>query len=664
MYKMTSRYRGIDSWDKGLEGYRKASGTPSSIITFLTIFKMMQNFLQENNQLSQEPILEPFALEQIRRDLDGYRVSSPKVDTNGWAAEYDPGQQDRLDAAFQASRTGGFVPQGFSPSEFQKFEMIQRNAHQRVGSPNSRPGIGTHGFQRPLGIGFGMGLGSMGSQYRPMNMQQQPSRRAEQSKGKGRMVELDDTEWEKQFKEMDQADQGQAIDTEARAAMERGLNQMDRSVLSDSETNLGDFESIWKGIQAETAASRTLNGMRNGEELGLHMGDDLDGILNNVNTWDAFDGHFTDHMRDPQLGNYTFEEDNPYQGTANPYEEGLKIVHEGGNLSLAALAFEAAVQQRPDHVAAWSSLGSAQAQNEKETPAIRALEHCIKLDPGNLPALMGLAISYTNEGYDSTAYRTLERWLSTKYPQIIPPGGLSADTDLGYTDRHILHEKVTNDFIRAAQLSPGGEHMDPDVQVGLGVLFYGAEEYAKAVDCFEAALASAEEGSTNSDSQAHLLWNRLGATLANSGRSEEAIDAYEKALLRNPNFVRARYNLGVSCINIGVYEQAAQHLLGALSMHRVVEREGLERVKEVVGREVEEQEVERMVAMNQSTNLLETLRRVFQSMGRRDLADKVEVGIDVEAFRGSSISEGEDGVGDLRARLRMDRSKNSVLDTI
>jgi tetratricopeptide (TPR) repeat protein len=233
---------------------------------------------------------------------------------------------------------------------------------------------------------------------------------------------------------------------------------------------------------------------------------------------------------------------------------------------------------------------------------------------------MGLAVSYTNEGYDSTAYATLERWLATKYPQVMEQASPAPSSTL---DRVAVHERVTDLFIQAAQLSPEGTAMDSDVQVGLGVLFYGAEEYDKAVDCFSAALTSASPGSSSHE---HLLWNRLGATLANSGRSEEAINAYERALTINPNFVRARYNLGVSCINIGCYEQAAEHLLGALSMHKVAEEKARQDFSEV-GLDPSQ------IVQNQSTNLFDTLRRVFSQMGRRDLADLVMNGMDIDVFR-------------------------------
>lgn len=50
-----------------------------------------------------------------------------------------------------------------------------------------------------------------------------------------------------------------------------------------------------------------------------------------------------------------------------------------------------------------------------------------------------------------------------------------------------------------------------------------------------------------------LMWNRLGATLANGGKSAEAIGAYSKALEIIPGFIRTRYNLGIACVNLGSY---------------------------------------------------------------------------------------------------------------
>lgn len=51
--------------------------------------------------------------------------------------------------------------------------------------------------------------------------------------------------------------------------------------------------------------------------------------------------------------------------------------------------------------------------------------------------------------------------------------------------------------------------------------------------------------------QDSLLWNRIGATLANNNQSAEAIEAYHRALEIYPGFIRSRFNLGISCINLG-----------------------------------------------------------------------------------------------------------------
>ena len=546
-----------------------------------------------------------------------------------WSDDFKTNQAG-MEAAFNA-------PPGtqFNHADFARFQ--QMNGSQASARSTPMQGAGLANQQRPM-MGM-MGMGSMGSMgmnyglmnrqmYQPMSMYGQPQQQQAEpeGKGKGKVVELDDTQWEEQFAQIELQDKKLREDDE-NLAMEPELNQMDEDLLH-SETNFGDLESIWKGIQDEQAAMKQMD-----EEEDFAKFDST-----NLYDWDASNSRIG---LDPPVEEYLFESENLFAQTSgiDPFQEGVRLMEEGGNLSLAALAFEAAVQKNPDHVEAWVNLGSAQAQNEKEEAAIRALEHALTLDPNNLAALMGLAVSYTNEGYDSTAYRTLERWLSVKYPNIIAPQDLSSAAEMGFTDRAQLHDKVTNLFIQAAQLSPGGEHMDPDVQVGLGVLFYGAEEYDKAVDCFSAALASSEQGTSNEQGQLHLLWNRLGATLANSGRSEEAIAAYEKALVIHPNFVRARYNLGVSCINIGCHDEAAGHLLAALDMHKSVEKTGREAARELLGGEngagsVTDARLEAMTTQNRSTTLYDTLRRVFTQMGRRDLAEKVVFGVDPEIFRG------------------------------
>lgn len=251
----------------------------------------------------------------------------------------------------------------------------------------------------------------------------------------------------------------------------------------DSKPELTDEERIAKEIEEASAAEDTKY-FENFESIWQNIKDTSLGPEGFDNDWEDEFANFqhdgTDALK-PDLGEYVFEIENPFMNHPDPMSEGLRLLEQGGSLSEAALAFEAAVQKSPLDSQAWMQLGNTQAQNEKEEPAIRALEKAVEVDEGNLSALMSLAVSYTNESYDHAAYQTLERWILQRYPDIVPPMAEPSENPFD------LHGRVTDMFLAAARAAPA-DNMDADVQVGLGVLFYGSNEFEKAVDCFVSAL--------------------------------------------------------------------------------------------------------------------------------------------------------------------------------
>ena len=171
-------------------------------------------------------------------------------------------------------------------------------------------------------------------------------------------------------------------------------------------------------------------------------------------------------------------------------------------------------------------------------------------------------------------------------------------------------------FLKAAREDAAHGVMDPEIQVGLGLLFYSTSSYEQAKDCFQAALESRPN-----DWQ---LWNRLGATLANGGNSELATEAYHRALELRPSFTRAIYNLSVSCMNLGAHHEAAEHLLSALA---------LQRSQSVPDTPASTTMPPPLSHARESESLWNTLRSIMTVMNRIDLANQCHVGSDLHVFR-------------------------------
>lgn len=287
----------------------------------------------------------------------------------------------------------------------------------------------------------------------------------------------------------------------------------------------------------------------------------------------------------------------------NALEKGKQFLAQG-DIPSAVLCFESAIKQDPTNPEIWELLGISQAENEKDPNAIAALKKSLELNANNPNVLMALAVSYTNESLQNQALQMLLTWLSgnEKYRHLVPENfQIDPNASFGIFSQGTELKQVQEIFLKAVQQNH--PTIDPDIQEALGVLFNLSSEYDKAVDCFRAAVQVRPSSAKS--------WNRLGASLANGNRSVEAVDAYQRALEIQPGFVRARYNVGIICINLKAYNEAAEHFLTALNHQATsLARSGLSNAK---------------ASMNQmSDTIWSTLRMVISLSGRLDLQPAID----------------------------------------
>lgn len=251
--------------------------------------------------------------------------------------------------------------------------------------------------------------------------------------------------------------------------------------------------------------------------------------------WDAFEATSSGIRAVGAEGQgYEFQANNPYLLGSSTRTHAMHANY-GQSFFESMLQLEAAVQREPTNARAWFDLGIKQQENERESLALSALRRAAELDPNHLPSWLALATASTNEGLRGETVRAAREWIvrNERYSDVVAAHGGPGET----------LESVIQCLIAIARA--GGADVDADVQMALGVLLNTDEDYEKARDCFHAALSVRPDD--------WVLYNRVGATLANSGESETATAYYYRALEINPAYIRAHFNLGISCMNLGVH---------------------------------------------------------------------------------------------------------------
>ncbi|KAJ6594088.1 hypothetical protein B0H19DRAFT_919224 [Mycena capillaripes] len=305
-----------------------------------------------------------------------------------------------------------------------------------------------------------------------------------------------------------------------------------------------EYQHFWEEANAPPQAQASTSQLRNAEWDRLQA------------DWDSFEA--TSIGIQP-VDRYIFQKNNPYVSDRPSSTTRHHLSHQGRQPLLdSVLELEAVVQRDMTDASAWFDLGVKQQANEREKQALQALTRAVELDPSYLPAWLALAISHTNDGNRAGTHDAIRNWVdrNERYRAAVNQHHASHPDGLE-TPMPERFGNLIQCLITMARSDASGA-VDADIQIALAVLLNTNEDYEKAQDCFRTALAVRPDD--------WLLYNRVGATMANSGRAEEALQYYHRALELNPVYIRARFNLGISCINLRRFEEAAHHILDALGL--------------------------------------------------------------------------------------------------
>lgn len=115
------------------------------------------------------------------------------------------------------------------------------------------------------------------------------------------------------------------------------------------------------------------------------------------------------------------------------------------------------------------------------------------------------------------------------------------------------NEQAVEAYQKAIDLAPE----DPTLYQNMGGLYASMGDTEKARELYQKAVSLSAYGDPK---DAAVNYYNMGVTFINSGKSEEAIEALNKALEADPGYAEAHYQLGISMLGTGQMEESADHL--------------------------------------------------------------------------------------------------------
>lgn len=219
------------------------------------------------------------------------------------------------------------------------------------------------------------------------------------------------------------------------------------------------------------------------------------------------------------------------------YSQGLAQLSRD-DYARAASMFDRAVEVDPNYAEAWYQSGFAYGMMGRHQEALKASRQAAKLRPEWTETYINIGASSFALGQFKDAAEAYRQ--ATKLDQNNADAFYALGLSLGRSgrgDEEILAYK------RTLALRP--DYANAYEQ--LGAAYFKQKRYTDALSAFEQLKTYKPEAKT---------YNSIGECYYELGRGEESVDAFNSAVGFNPDFEKARYNLGRAYLKIGDRDSA------------------------------------------------------------------------------------------------------------